>query len=860
MKILPAPLCGDEDFLRRVHLDLTGLPPGPDDIRQFLADDRPTEIKRAEVIDRLIGSPAFIDYWTNKWCDLLLVNRKYLGPESAAAFRSWVRQQVEANKPYDVFVREILTASGSNREHPPVSYYKIHRTPAQLVESTTHLFLGIRFNCNKCHDHPFERWTQDQYYQTAAYFSQVSLSEDPQSNGVRVGGTDVEPSRPVYEILSDNPEGKVRHDRTGNVADPLFPFEVENDSPADASPRVALAHWISSRDNPYFAKSYANRLWSYLLGTGLIEPVDDIRAGNPPTNPQLLDYLTQELIDSGFDSRHLVRLICNSRVYQLAVQTNSFNEDDSRHYSHALARRLPAEVLFDTIHSVLGVQPQIPGVEPGLRAVQLPDAGVNVPGGFLQALGRPARESVCECERRSDLPLAPVMALATGPVVSQALVSDSNRLNEMVAAEPDDQKLIEQLFLRILCRFPTTTETDEIRLVWEGIELDHRELESQLQTAQKAYDDTLPELEAQRLKRIQELEASLADAEVRLRPDDERREAERVALVADLEGKLAAANATLSERIASWEANTILPPTHWSFLEPVSFESKAGARWMTTGDRRLLVSESKGPDVYDVQLRPAGRRMTALRLEGLTDDRIGSTGPGFPSNGNFVLNELELYYKPDASAADWQRVPLAGAQADFSQQGFDVGEAVDGNSEENENGWAVSPRGRSIHWAQFQLPTPIEFTQSGLIRLVMVNRYPNEHQLACFRLSATGDDGEVPLGLAEDFAALLRTPAEHRTDSLRKPLRDYFLAEDGTLRDLELRLTAARQPLAPHPELVQLRQLLDQARQPLSEPKALAQLKQDLNFSRRQLENRRLTNAEDLAWALINSPAFLFNR
>ena len=860
LKIQPSPLCSDQDFLRRVYLDLTGLPPSPDELRQFLGDIRPSEQKRPEVVDRLIGSPTFVDYWTNKWCDLLLVNRKYLGPESAAKFREWIRAQVDANKPYDQFVRDVLTATGSNHDNPGVSYFKIHRSPTQLMESTTHLFLGIRFNCNKCHDHPFERWTQDQYFQTAAYFAQVSLKDDPASNDQRIGGTDVEPSRALFEILSDDPAGFVKHDRTGKVSDPQFPYPVDVPLAEDASRRQQLATWIAAPNNPYFAKSYVNRLWSYLLGVGLIEPIDDIRAGNPPSNPELLDYLSQEFVASGFNMRQIVKSICNSRTYQLSIETNSFNADDRRHYSHATARRLPAEVLYDAINSVLGVQPQIPGVEIGVRAIQLPDVGVNVPNGFLNALGRPARESVCECERKNDLPLGPVMALATGPVVASALVDATNQVHQLVASQADDTKLIDEVFLRIVSRSPSEAEVGDILGVWQNVENDHKVLAEQLTTAQAEFDVVRPTLEQERLTRVRALESSLAEADTRLKPDDERREAERVANVQSLETKVKSASEELQSKATTWEATTAAPTTAWSLLEPLAMTSKAAARLTTMGDRRILVAETKGPDVYDIALRPALKRMTAVRLEALTDPNVPSTGPGFPTNGNFVVNEFEVFYKADASAVDWQKVTLKSAVADFAQQAYDVAEAIDGKVGENENGWAVSPRGRSIHWAVFHVQTPIEFTASGQLRVVITNQYPNDHQLACFRLSATADDGDAPLGLPEDFAALLRTPTENRTDLVRKPLRDYFLAEDNRLRELEMQLATALQPLPPNPELVQLKQQLEQANKALAEPATLTRLKRDLEFSQRQMENKRITNAEDLAWALINSPSFLFNR
>ncbi len=434
MKIQPSDLCTDAEFIRRVTLDLTGLPPTADAVRAFLADERETQVKRAELVDKLIGNPDFVDYWTNKWADLLQVNRKFLGVEGSVAFRDWIRQNVEKNTPYDQFVSAILTASGSNREHPAASYFKILREPEDTMENTTQLFLAIRFNCNKCHDHPFERWTQDQYYETAAYFARVSLKADPESKGRMIGGTAVEGSKPLYEEVYDKPEGEVNHSRTGKVAEPEFPFPSEHQTAENATRRQDLAAWMTSPDNPYFAKSYVNRLWGYLLGVGIIEPLDDIRAGNPPTNPELLDYLTEEFIKSGFDVRHVMRLICESRTYGLSVATNKWNEDDTINFSHATARRLPAEVLYDAVYRVTGAVSEIPGVPPGTRAAALPDSGVELPSGFLSTFGRPARESSCECERSDDMQLGPVMALVSGPTLADAIADPGSELTKLVAA------------------------------------------------------------------------------------------------------------------------------------------------------------------------------------------------------------------------------------------------------------------------------------------------------------------------------------------------------------------------------------------------------------------------------------------
>ncbi|MFT5522576.1 MAG: WD40 repeat protein, partial [Pirellulaceae bacterium] len=452
MKIAPSGLCTDADFVRRVYLDLTGLPPKVEQVKAFLADQRESRTKRDELVDQLIGSDDYTDFWTNKWADLLQVNRKFLGPQGAAAFRGWIRAELAANTPYDEFARKIITASGSNKENPAASYYKILRTPADTMENTTHLFLGVRFNCNKCHDHPFERWTQDQYYQIGAYLAQFELKTDPASGKNKIGGTAVEGAKPLYEIVSDKASGDIVHGRTQAISAPQFPYDCKYEAPEKATRRQELAAWLTSPDNRYFARSYVNRLWGYLFGIGIIEPIDDIRAGNPASNPELLDYLTEEFIKSGFDVRHMHAVICKARTYHLSVAANEWNEDDHLNYSHAIARRLPAEVLYDAIHRVTGSITKIPGVPAGTRASAIPDSGVRLPDGFLGSLGRPARESACECERATGLELGPVMALISGPTVGNAISDAGNELTKLVAAEKDDKILINEIFLRVINR------------------------------------------------------------------------------------------------------------------------------------------------------------------------------------------------------------------------------------------------------------------------------------------------------------------------------------------------------------------------------------------------------------------------
>jgi hypothetical protein len=445
LKVEPSELCSDADFIRRVYLDLTGLPPQPADVRAFLADARETWIKRNELIDRLIGSPEYVEYWTNKWSDLLQVNRRFLSEKGAWALRDWIRHAIASGMPYDRFAHAILTADGSTFENPPAAYLRVLREPTDAMENSTQLFLGVRFNCNKCHDHPFERWTQNQYYQLAAYFAQVGRKPGP---------------NPDEEVIYDTHSGDVKHVKTGQIAAPAFPYQKDIPVDANAARRQQFADWVVSPQNQYFATSLVNRMWSYLLGVGLIEPVDDIRAGNPPSNPELLKRLTAEFIGNGFDVRGLIRRICTSRVYQHSIVTNKWNEDDQLNYSHALARRLPAETLYDTIKRATGSSIHLPGLPAGYLATQLPDPSVELPGGFLGLFGRPPRESACECERSSGVVLGQALNLVNGPVIGEAIADPNNRIAALAASITDDARLVDELFVALLCRPPKPEEIE----------------------------------------------------------------------------------------------------------------------------------------------------------------------------------------------------------------------------------------------------------------------------------------------------------------------------------------------------------------------------------------------------------------
>jgi len=447
LKIQPSPLADDAAFLRRVSLDLTGLLPPPEAVRAFVADPAPSRVKRSKMIDRLIASPAYVDHWTVKWGDLLQTSRKYLGEKGAYEFQQWIRDSVASNKPYDKLVHELLTSRGSSYDDPAANFFRVTREAKPTMEKTTQVFLGVRMVCAQCHDHPFERWTQTQYYQMAAFFSAVGLRA-----GYEVGEEIVFDQRSEYEM---------KHPKDGHVVKPEFMLALSKPLPVpgDQRRRDALAEWLTSKDNPFFAKAIANRIWSYFFGRGIIDPVDDIRASNPATNPALLDALTKDVLDHNFDLQQLMRTITNSRAYQASFTNNEWNQNDRDNFSHAMPRRLSAEELMDAVSSAAGARPHFPEVPEDTMAEQLVDPHIGQEG-FLDVFGRPPRESSCECERRSDFSLPQALNLVNGKTISDAVADPKGRVAKLVLSGKGDAAIVEELYLASLSRVPTAAESD----------------------------------------------------------------------------------------------------------------------------------------------------------------------------------------------------------------------------------------------------------------------------------------------------------------------------------------------------------------------------------------------------------------
>ncbi|MDH3716948.1 MAG: DUF1549 domain-containing protein, partial [Planctomycetota bacterium] len=859
MKIRPSQLCSDAEFIRRIYLDLAGLPPTAEQVRAFLDDPRDARQKRDELVDQLIGSEDFIEYWTNKWADLLQVNSKFLGRQGAVAFRKWIRDEVAGNTPYDQFARKILTAGGSNRENPAASYYKVLRDPVDIMENTTHLFLAIRFNCNKCHDHPFERWTQNQYYETAAYFARVGLKKDPASGEQKIRGTAVEGAKPLYEVVFDKPQGEVVHDRTKVVTPPEFPFECKFEASDEAPRRQQLAAWITSPDNPYFARSYVNRLWGYLFGVGIIEPIDDIRAGNPATNPELLDYLTGQFVQSGFDVRQMFALICKSRTYQLSFQSNRWNEDDRLNYSHALPRRLPAEVLYDTVHRVTGSISKLPGVPPGTRAAALPDSGIKLPSGFLDTMGRPARQSSCECERSSGLELGPVMALISGPTVAAAIGDPHNEIAKLVAEISDDRQLINTLVLRILNRPATDAEVDATLKALAAIDTDHARLVDGLNRLEAQLAPVLAAEEAERQKRIDEARARLAAYLKQHAARLAELEKQRQEKVAQAQRALEEYQQRLPATLAKWEhlADTLVS---WTPLDPAQLSATNNAKLVKEPDLSVVASGPNGKGTYTFVARSELSAITGVKLELISDERLPRKGPGRAPNGNFVLSEFRAELAPETEPQKKTPVQLQNAQADFSQKNYDVKTAIDNKKAPFNNGWATAPKIGQNRTAVFETA---EDTGTGpvLLTFSLDQKYADgQHSIGRFRISVTTAPRPLTLvGMPKKITDILSIAADQRNDQQRQELMNYYRQIDGELKNLQQAVTEAQKPLSPDAVHRQHQQRVKDAEQPIPLDPKLVALRKEVGISQQQLNNKRLTVAQDLAWALINSPAFLFN-
>ena len=429
---LPSEPAGDGDFLRRVFLDIIGTLPTADEARTFLKDERPD--RRSQLVEQLLQRPEFADFWALKWSDVLRVDRQALGQKRAYAYYRWIRESLAANKPYDQFCREIVGADGPLPETPAANFYKVVTKPGEMGGTLSQVFLGVRIECAQCHHHPFDRWSQADYFGMQAFFTQVAFK------GPALGET----------LVAGNAAATV-HPRTG---EPVFAHALATAAP-QADPagdrRKLLAAWMTSPENPWFARNFVNRTWAHLMGRGLIEPVDDVRLTNPPTNPELLDALARHFVETKFDFKQLIRTIAASRVYQASAAPNASNAGDDQNFSRALLKPLEAEVLLDAVCQATGVPEKFQGLPAGCRAIELWDS--QAPHYFLKLFGRPTRTTACECERTKEPSVSQVLHMLNSIELHGKLSHAGGRIARL-ANLTDDNALVEELYLTCYSRFP----------------------------------------------------------------------------------------------------------------------------------------------------------------------------------------------------------------------------------------------------------------------------------------------------------------------------------------------------------------------------------------------------------------------
>ncbi|HEX7860734.1 MAG TPA: DUF1553 domain-containing protein [Verrucomicrobiae bacterium] len=462
INIEPSGRSSDSEFIRRIYLDTIGTLPSADEARKFLASS--DSKKRDAVIDELLDRPEFADYWSYQWSDLFLVSSKKLKPSSMWSFYNWIHDNVSANTPWDVMARNIVTAQGSSVQNGAANFYAIHDNPADLSENTSQAFLGMSINCAKCHNHPMEKWTNDQYYKMANLFARVRTKNGP-ADGERI----------VFATAS------------GDLVQPLR-GKPQTPAPLDGEPlpaghsadrREHLAKWLTSPENPYFTRAIVNRIWANYFGVGLVENVDDLRMTNPASNEELLSAAAKFLVENKYDLKALMRAILQSATYQRTSEPLPTNKGDTRFYSRYYPKRLMAEVLLDAYSQATGSPTEFKNYPKGMRAIQLPDSKVD--SYFLGSFGRPEREKTCTCERTSEPSVTQVLHIFNGDTLNKKLTARDNSVTKLLASKKSPGEMVDEIFLAVLSRPPSPeekkkfeytlaeTKPDELRPVLEDI-------------------------------------------------------------------------------------------------------------------------------------------------------------------------------------------------------------------------------------------------------------------------------------------------------------------------------------------------------------------------------------------------------
>jgi hypothetical protein len=458
VRIQPSELCSDEVFVRRANLDLLGLIPSEEAARAFVQNTAPD--KRARLIDELLGRQEFTDFWTLKWADLLKIEERLLDKPGMEVFHRWIRESIAADKPMDQFARELIAARGDTFENAPANWWRANRDPITRAENTARVFLGVQLNCAQCHNHPFERWTQDDYYSWAALFTRLDY---------RVGEDKRTDKNDKSEFRGDQTvvikaSGGITNPRTGEKALARFLGGPAPAVTSDQDELQALSDWLSR--SPMFAKMQVNRVWFHLFGRGLVDPVDDFRVSNPPSHPEVLEQLARDFESHGYSLRHVIRTIMNSRVYQLSSVPNETNAGDELFHSHALVRRLTAEQLADSLAAATGAPLQIEGVPEGTRLAQVVEGRKYYKplktdlDRFGAAFGKPPRLIASECERSNELAMPQAFQLISGPLIQELLTRKDNRIDQLLSSGKHELDIVDDLFWTALSREPSTRELD----------------------------------------------------------------------------------------------------------------------------------------------------------------------------------------------------------------------------------------------------------------------------------------------------------------------------------------------------------------------------------------------------------------
>ena len=519
LQYLPSERCTDEEFLRRVYLDILGILPTVEEVEQFLSSN--SNDKRSHLIDELLERPEYAKFWALKWGDMLRMTSGQVGASGVHKYHRWVERAIQSNLSYDEFAYQLLTASGSTLDNPPANFYQTARDMNDCVETISQVFLGARLQCAKCHNHPFERWTQDNYFGMAAFFNRLQRTKTRRPNELFVWSSTL---------------GEVTQPRTGNQMQPWVPIVgvMENANPVDR--RTTFADWLSRPDNPFFAKVEVNRIWSHLLGRGIVDPPDDFRDSNPPSNAVLLRALSEDFVRHGYDRKHIIRTILNSQTYQASIHVNDFNREDTKYFSHYQPRLLTAEQLLDAICHVTGVPETFESLPAGTKATQLPAPDL-VKHDFLKVFGQPERQTVCQCERTTESNLGMAIQFLNGPLIHDKLCSENNRFRTMIDEGKSDEEIIATLHLAAISRPPTESELraslDHVDAKRKQLDIENSKIEEQIERVTSAISEISLNVREDLLsaKLMQLPEAIRADAKVALETPEEERCAVQAYLV-----------------------------------------------------------------------------------------------------------------------------------------------------------------------------------------------------------------------------------------------------------------------------------------------------------------------------------------